>query len=74
MSSTSTTGAVCGRESQYISVGPPQGQTPIGIIAVNRTTTRAEKLEMGEAKVEGWLSSPNQPLNLQPVSQGKETA
>ncbi|KFY11168.1 hypothetical protein V491_07323 [Pseudogymnoascus sp. VKM F-3775] len=55
-----------------VSVGPPQGQTPIGIMAANRTMTRAEKLEMGESKVEGWLSSPNPPLNHQPISQGKE--
>lgn len=55
-----------------VSVGPPQGETPIGIMVCNRTTTRAEKLEMGEAMVECWLSSPNQPPNLQPVSQGKE--
>lgn len=55
-----------------VSVGPPQGQTLIGIMAANRTMTRAEKLEMGEAKVEGWLSSPNQPLNPQPISQAKE--
>lgn len=55
-----------------VSVGPPQGQTPIGIMAANRTMTKAERLEMGEAKVEDWLSSTNQPPSLKPISQGKE--
>ncbi|OBT95724.1 hypothetical protein VE01_06478 [Pseudogymnoascus verrucosus] len=61
MSSATTTGAVHGGDSQYISAEPYISITAYGIMVANTKTTKDEQLEMREAELQKWLSSPDQP-------------
>ncbi|OBT44469.1 hypothetical protein VE00_05930 [Pseudogymnoascus sp. WSF 3629] len=57
----SSTEAVKGSDSQYISAEPYIGASTIGIMVANSKTTKREQLEMREAELQRWLSSPDQP-------------
>ncbi|OBT95694.1 hypothetical protein VE01_06511 [Pseudogymnoascus verrucosus] len=58
----SSTEAVKGSSTRYISDRPYQSTSGIGINIANNTTTKDEKLKRYQAQVEEWFSSPDHPL------------
>ncbi|KFY38638.1 hypothetical protein V494_04269 [Pseudogymnoascus sp. VKM F-4513 (FW-928)] len=62
-STTTTTGAVRGSESRYISAEPYRNVTAYGIMVSSTATTKDERLEMRDAELDRWFSSLDDPFS-----------